>query len=206
MIGAFPTVSSTRTVLARGATSRGVVAGCRRRAFLAIRTLDPGCSFASVPRRRQPRRHHPLAGPDQRVGEYAQHRQGKQRRECQRRIELRGGAEQQEAEPLARADEFPDHRADHRQRDRDLGAGDDERQRRRQLDLEENLRGDAFQTVRQLQLLRRGRNPGGGIDDDRKNATSQTIASLDSRSVPSQTRIIGANATLGTDCSAIRSG
>ena len=39
-----------------------------------------------------------------------------------------------------------------------------------------------------------------------KNATSQTIASLDSMPVPSQTRMIGASATFGTDCSAIRSG
>jgi hypothetical protein len=39
-----------------------------------------------------------------------------------------------------------------------------------------------------------------------KKATSQTIASLDSSPVPSHTRIIGASATFGTDCSAISSG
>ena len=39
-----------------------------------------------------------------------------------------------------------------------------------------------------------------------KNATSQTIASFDSMPVPSQTRMIGASATFGTDCKPISSG
>jgi hypothetical protein len=43
------------------------------------------------------------------------------------------------------------------------------------------------------------RNPAAVSTMIGKNATSQTIASLDSSPVPSQTRIIGANATLGTD-------
>ena len=63
----------------------------------------------------------------------------------------------QEAEALARADEFADHRADHRERDRDLGAGEDEGQRRRKLNLQENLHRAGAQAVRQFQqFARRG--------------------------------------------------
>ena len=43
------------------------------------------------------------------------------------------------------------------------------------------------------------RNPAAVSTMMGKNATSQTIASFDSSPVPSQTRIIGASATFGTD-------
>src|SRR5215471_6775418 len=90
-------------------------------------------------RRRQPRRHQPLAQADQRIDEYPEHGQGEQGGERERRIELRGGALQEKAKSLARAYEFADHRPDHRQGNGDLGAGDHERKRRRKLHFEEDL-------------------------------------------------------------------
>src|SRR5215471_8777126 len=54
-------------------------------------------------------------------------------------VELRIGGEQQVAEPVERADELPDHRTDDSERHRDLGAGEDERQRRWELNLQKNL-------------------------------------------------------------------
>ena len=124
----------------------------------------------------------------------------------ERGLDLRGGREERKPRPSLEPTNSP-ITLRLRRRQRDLGTGHHERQRRRKLDLDDICH-------REARRLRASSSSSRGVDCSPaevsttigKNATSHAIASLDSMPMPNHTRRIGASATFGTDCSAIRIG
>src|SRR5262249_55339719 len=115
----------------------------------------------------EPRRDEMFDELNQEIHKDAQEGERKQGSERQRRIELRGRAEQQESQPFARSDKLANHRSDDRERDRDLGTGEHERKRSGELNLHEHLPWARAQAVRKLhELLGGGLQARRGVDDD----------------------------------------